>query len=86
VPAAARYEGRIGVPAVLPRRHWRALKALQGDQGARALLRGSKELTLVDMPEASLDIDTPADVEKLHARDQPAALVAQLTQPVAPLA
>lgn len=68
VPAAARYDGRVGVPAVLPRRHWRTLRALQGDQGARALLRGSDRLTLVDLPEASFDVDTLADVEQLRAR------------------
>ena len=27
MPAAARYDGRIGVPAMLPRRRWRALKS-----------------------------------------------------------
>ncbi len=64
VPAAARYEGRTGVPAVLPRRHWRALKSLRGDEGARALLRGPAT-TLVDMPEAGLDVDTPADLRRL---------------------
>lgn len=65
VPAVARYDGRTGVPAVLPRRHWRALKSLRGDEGARALLRSSATLTLVDMPEAALDVDTPADVRRL---------------------
>jgi molybdenum cofactor cytidylyltransferase len=84
VPAAAFYCGRSGVPAVLPRRRWRELKSLEGDQGARALLRGT-DVTLVDMPEAAVDIDTPADLARLRFR-QPAAFVAQLTQPVAPLA
>jgi molybdenum cofactor cytidylyltransferase len=68
VPAAARYDGRVGVPAVLPRRRWRGLGALRGDQGARALLRGSDRLTLVDLPEASFDVDTVADVEQLRSR------------------
>jgi CTP:molybdopterin cytidylyltransferase MocA len=84
VPAAASYGGRSGVPAVLPRRLWRGLRALRGDEGARALLRtAGASVTLVDMPEAALDIDTPDDVARLR---QPAAFVAQLTQPVAPLA
>jgi CTP:molybdopterin cytidylyltransferase MocA len=93
VPAAARYAGRAGVPAVLPRRYWRTLlHGLEGDSGARVLLRGAAALTLVDMPEAELDIDTPADAARLRdatasaSRSQPAAVVAQLTQPVAPLA
>jgi molybdenum cofactor cytidylyltransferase len=66
--AAARYEGRAGVPAIVPRRHWGTMKTLRGDQGARALLRRSAGLTLVDMPEAGLDVDTPADAERLSAR------------------
>jgi CTP:molybdopterin cytidylyltransferase MocA len=71
-PAAARYAGRVGVPAVLPRRYWRELKSLSGDQGARELLRAAAA-TLVDMPEAALDIDTPADVEKLRLPPDTAA-------------
>jgi molybdenum cofactor cytidylyltransferase len=67
VPAAARYGERIGAPAVLPRSSWRALMKLTGDRGARALLRGHAAPTLVDMPEAALDIDTPADVIALRA-------------------
>lgn len=64
-PAAARYLGRAGVPAILPRRSWRALRALDGDAGARALLRGAAAVTLVDMPEAELDVDTPEDAARL---------------------
>jgi CTP:molybdopterin cytidylyltransferase MocA len=37
---------------------------LRGDEGARALLRGPAT-TLVDMPEAGLDVDTPADLRRL---------------------
>ena len=86
VPAAARYDERVGVPAVLPRRRWSALKELTGDQGARALLRGAPSITLVEMPEAALDIDTPADLLELRAGASGPAAVAALTQPVAPLA
>jgi CTP:molybdopterin cytidylyltransferase MocA len=60
--AAARYDNRAGVPAVLPRGSWRSVRALRGDSGARALLRGAQALTLVDMPEAAVDLDTPEDV------------------------
>lgn len=64
-PAAARYLGHAGVPAILPRRSWRALRALDGDAGARAVLRGTPTVTLVDMPEAELDVDTPEDAARL---------------------
>jgi CTP:molybdopterin cytidylyltransferase MocA len=68
IPAAARYDGRAGVPAVLPRRTWRAARSLTGDSGARNLLRDAASVTLVDIPEAALDIDTPADLARLSRR------------------
>jgi nicotine blue oxidoreductase len=66
-PAAAHYGGRTGAPAVLPRREWRSLRSLRGDQGARALLRDRRAVTLVEMPEAALDIDTVSDLDALRA-------------------
>jgi CTP:molybdopterin cytidylyltransferase MocA len=65
VPAAAAYLGHAGVPAILPRRSWAAVRALHGDSGARALLRNASPLTRVAMPEAALDIDTPTDLKLL---------------------
>ena len=78
--AAAFYAGHPGVPAVLPRRYWRAIRELRGDAGARALLR-SAGVTTVRMPEAELDIDTAADAATMGTYS---ILVAQLTQPVVP--
>jgi CTP:molybdopterin cytidylyltransferase MocA len=63
--AAARYAGRVGVPAILPRRSWGEVRALEGDVGARALLRGKPGVTLVEMPEAAFDVDTPLDLRRL---------------------
>jgi molybdenum cofactor cytidylyltransferase len=65
VPAAAHYSGHAGVPAILPRRLWLAARSLEGDVGARALLRSAAEVTLVEMPEAELDIDTTEDLARL---------------------
>lgn len=65
VAAAARYARGIGVPAVLPRKLWGQLRELQGDAGARAVLRALAEVSAVDMPEAELDIDTKDDLKKL---------------------
>lgn len=64
--AAAEYLGRVGVPAILPRRSWRALRGIGGDSGARALLRGAARITRVAMPEAELDVDTPDDLRRLR--------------------
>jgi CTP:molybdopterin cytidylyltransferase MocA len=50
-----------GIPATLPRVDWPALAALDGDLGARALLRDSGTLT-VSLPSGHFDLDTPSDV------------------------
>ena len=65
VAAAAYYDRRPGVPAILPRKTWSSVRGLHGDVGARALLRASAKLTLVSMPEAAFDVDTPADLARL---------------------
>jgi molybdenum cofactor cytidylyltransferase len=65
-PAAAEYAGRVGVPAILPRRYWQRSATGDGDQGARALLRRpGARVQGVPMPAAEIDIDTRADFEKL---------------------
>ena len=65
VPVAARYEGILGVPALFPRRWWRALARLDGDRGARALLRASHAIG-VNLPSAAEDLDTPAALNRLR--------------------
>ena len=50
-----------GIPAVLPRADWPDLAALDGDQGARALLRDAGTMT-VSLPNGRFDLDTPSDV------------------------
>lgn len=53
-------EIRQGHPVLFPRRCFAALTALQGDAGARSVLRG-EDLKLVALPEARAltDLDTP---------------------------
>jgi CTP:molybdopterin cytidylyltransferase MocA len=53
------------VPAIFPRPWWPRLEALRGDTGARALLRGAAAVTEVPMPNAAVDVDTPADAARL---------------------
>lgn len=62
--AAAVYGGAPGVPAIFPRSLWPQLAALQGDRGARLLLRELPDLTRVEMPAAAWDVDRPADLGK----------------------
>jgi molybdenum cofactor cytidylyltransferase len=64
--AAARYAGTLGIPAVFPRTLWPSLRALSGDQGARALIASLSQVTEVPVPGAALDIDTPADLDALR--------------------
>jgi molybdenum cofactor cytidylyltransferase len=66
ISVAAHYAGRAGVPAIVPCRRLREARALRGDVGARALLRDhSREVELLDMPEAAFDVDTPEDLGRL---------------------
>ena len=63
--AAPTYDGRRGNPVAFSATHLPALLALQGDQGARGLLR-TADVTEVAVGDSGIlrDIDTPAD---LHA-------------------
>ena len=64
---AAAYNGRLGVPAIFSRQHFAALAAVEGDHGARTLLR-NLPATPFDLPEAALDIDTPDDLRDLSTQ------------------
>jgi molybdenum cofactor cytidylyltransferase len=61
--AAARYGDSVGVPAIFPAAMFDQLEKLQGDRGARDLLRReARQVTGVPMPTAAVDVDTPADL------------------------
>jgi molybdenum cofactor cytidylyltransferase len=63
--AAPRYRGRRGHPVGFAPVHRAALLALQGDEGARAIVESHRDaLSLVDVDDAGIlsDIDTPADL------------------------
>lgn len=67
--AASVYEQRIGVPAIFPRFCFPELAELRGEQGARCVLeRNSYRLSRVPMPNAAVDLDTPADLAALTDR------------------
>ncbi len=54
------YNGARGIPAVWPRADWSDLRALEGDRGAKALLRGDEPAIALAL--GALDLDTPEDV------------------------
>lgn len=64
-PVACGYAGTVGVPALFPRSFFPELLRLQGDRGARDLLRdrGSR-VEVVPFPGAALDIDTNEDIAR----------------------
>jgi molybdenum cofactor cytidylyltransferase/nicotine blue oxidoreductase len=64
--AAAGYAGVRGVPAVFPPRCRDALAGLHGEHGARRLIEAETDVTVVDMPAAAFDVDTPADARRLN--------------------
>lgn len=67
-PAGTRavWDGRPGHPVVLGREHLVEIRELHGDQGARGLVRGAREIECADMGGAGLDIDTPEDLESVR--------------------
>jgi molybdenum cofactor cytidylyltransferase len=64
---ASGYDGIVGVPALFHATLLPELRALRGDQGARAVLRKHPVQT-VPLAEGGLDVDTEADVLELWAR------------------
>jgi len=58
--------GRRGVPACFSHRMFAALGALEGDAGARDLLRSCPDAALIARPEEELaDVDTPDDLARI---------------------
>ena len=62
--AAAGYgDGAFGIPAIFVREAFPALRALQGDAGAKSLLAAHRDrVRFVEMPNAALDVDRPEDL------------------------
>jgi molybdenum cofactor cytidylyltransferase len=64
-PTACAYGGSLGIPAILPRRLFPDLLALQGDQGAKAILLRENAAAL-PFPEGVADLDTPDDLARFR--------------------
>jgi CTP:molybdopterin cytidylyltransferase MocA len=57
-----------GHPVLLDRKHWPYVHELTGDQGLGSVLRArSDAVTVVDVPGANPDVDTPADLEQVES-------------------
>lgn len=63
---ASAYAGIQGMPAVFPRQAFQNLRALRGDQGARALLkRAVRPVIAIPFAGGEVDIDLPGDLAHL---------------------
>ena len=64
---ATAFAGTAGPPVLFPRGAFDALGALSGDTGAKPLLQDPRfDVKTVPFEDAAIDIDTPADLEKLR--------------------
>ncbi|HEX3689730.1 MAG TPA: nucleotidyltransferase family protein [Solirubrobacteraceae bacterium] len=70
--ARALYRGRPGHPVVLGPEEIAALSALEGDEGARGLLKGGPEVEVGHLC-SGRDVDTPEDLEEV--RDEARAVI-----------
>ena len=63
---AARYGDVVGPPIFFGLNWFPRLKALQGDEGARKLIREQQNggIEIVDWPEGAIDIDLPEDLPR----------------------
>lgn len=65
---AAGYDDTMGAPVIFHRSMFGKLEQLEGDRGARVLLRKAPELVnIYECPEASMDLDTEADYARYLA-------------------
>jgi CTP:molybdopterin cytidylyltransferase MocA len=63
---ASDYGPTLGAPCIFPRRYYVELTALSGPEGARRVLAGhAANIRSVAMPEASIDIDTEEEYQRL---------------------
>lgn len=65
--AASQYGGRVGVPAAFGRAFFAELLDVQGDRGAREVLRRHAEVVrAISWPDGELDVDLPEDLTGLE--------------------
>ncbi len=66
---AAKYNGVLGVPTLFSREMFDALSQLEGDKGARDLIRQTKSTFAIELPEAAIDIDTLQDLDAIRPQN-----------------
>jgi molybdenum cofactor cytidylyltransferase len=68
---ASSYAGTLGVPALFDRSHFAALLALPDGSGAKSIIEARPEdVASVSFEDGAIDIDTPADFQRLQAESE----------------
>jgi molybdenum cofactor cytidylyltransferase len=63
---ACSYADTIGTPALFTQKYFDALLSLQGDEGAKKILKANEDdVALIDFPQGAIDIDTQKDYDNL---------------------
>jgi molybdenum cofactor cytidylyltransferase len=63
---ACTYADTVGTPALFTTKYFDQLLSLQGDEGAKKILKNNRgDVATVDFPKGQIDIDTQKDYEKL---------------------
>jgi molybdenum cofactor cytidylyltransferase len=63
---ASKYANTAGIPALFDRSCFEALLALPDDSGAKALIESRhRDVAQIEFEQGAIDIDTPADFERL---------------------
>lgn len=63
---ASSYADTIGTPVLFMRKYFEALMHLQGEEGAKKILKANAEdVVTIDFPQGAIDIDTKKDYEDL---------------------
>jgi molybdenum cofactor cytidylyltransferase len=71
--AARRVHDKAAAPLILPRSFYSRALGITGDQGLRDLVRqlAPGQVSLVPLPSAAADIDTPQDLKRARRRARP---------------
>jgi molybdenum cofactor cytidylyltransferase len=64
--AAAGYAGINGVPTIFPGRLRGQLLRLHGDHGAKSIIDAADDTSVVPMPNAHFDVDTPDHLDRIE--------------------
>lgn len=63
---AGSYADTIGTPALFTQKYFDALMNLQGEEGAKKILKANKDdVATIDFPQGNIDIDTQEDYQQL---------------------